>query len=163
MRPIEPLPLNHSWPLYDLRAHLAPVLLDSSIARNDVALAERGLGLWHCDLSDNSLRWTAGVYDIFGLERDSAVSRPLSAALYAPDSREAMERLRAYAIRHKRGFTLDVDIHQADGMGQCAMRLIAAPVLNEADDVIGLHGVKQLLPRGSANSQRLDPAIFVML
>ncbi|BBD01208.1 MULTISPECIES: diguanylate cyclase [Sphingobium] len=163
MRPIEPLPLHHSWPLYDLRAHLAPVLLDSSIARNDAALAERGLGLWHCDLSDNSISWTAGVYDIFGLERDSRVSRPLSASLYAPDSREAMERLRAYAIRHKRGFTLDVDIHQADGMGECAMRLIAAPVLNEVDDVIGLHGVKQLLPKGAVASQRLDPTIFVML
>ena len=41
MRPIEPLPLHHSWPLYELRAHLAPVLLDPEIARNDAALAER--------------------------------------------------------------------------------------------------------------------------
>ena len=57
----------------------------------------------------------------------------------------------------------DVDIHQADGMGECAMRLIAAPVLNEVDDVIGLHGVKQLLPKGAVASQRLDPTIFVML
>ncbi|MBH1998852.1 MAG: diguanylate cyclase, partial [Sphingomonadaceae bacterium] len=86
-----------------------------------------------------------------------------TASLYAPDSREAMERLRAYAIRHKRGFTLDVDIHQADGMGQCAMRLIAAPLLNAEQDVIGLHGVKQLLPPGAAPSRRLDPTIFVML
>lgn len=163
MRPIEPLPLHHSWPLYDLREHLAPVLLDSSIARNDVALAERGLGLWHCDLTDNTLRWTAGVYDIFGLERDSAVSRPLSVSLYAPESRDAMERLRAYAIHHKRGFTLDVDINQIDGTGQCAMRLIAAPVLDEQGVVVGLHGVKQLLPRGAPASQRLDPTIFVML
>lgn len=163
MRPIEPLPLNHSWPLYDLREHLAPVLLDPGIARNDAALAERGLGLWHCNLADSKLSWTAGVYDIFGLERDSSVSRTLSVSLYAPDSREAMERLRAYAIRHKRGFTLDVDINQADGVGQCAMRLIAAPILNDADVVVGLHGVKQLLPRGTAASQRLDPTIFVML
>jgi PAS domain-containing protein len=139
------------------------VLLDSSIARNDVALAERGLGLWHCDLTDNTLRWTAGVYDIFGLERDSAVSRPLSVSLYAPESRDAMERLRAYAIHHKRGFTLDVDINQIDGTGQCAMRLIAAPVLDEQGVVVGLHGVKQLLPRGAPASQRLDPTIFVML
>ncbi|WP_420144452.1 diguanylate cyclase [Sphingobium sp.] len=163
MRPIEPLPLNHSWPLYDLRQHLAPVLLDSTIAHNDAALAERGLGLWHCDLADNALSWTAGVYDLFGLERDSIVPRALSVSLYAPDSREAMERLRAYAIRHRRGFTLDVDIHQADGMGQCAMRLIAAPILNDDGVVVGLHGVKQLLPKGSAASHRLDPTIFVML
>lgn len=163
MRPIEPLPLHHSWPLYDLRERLAPVLLDSSIARNDAALAERGLGLWQCDLADDSLRWTAGVYDIFGLERDIAVSRPLSASLYAPQSREAMERLRAYAIRHKRGFTLEVDINQIDGAGQCAMRLIAAPMLDDQDIVVGLHGVKQLLPQGAPASQRLDPTVFVML
>lgn len=163
MRPIEPLPLNHSWPLYDLRAHLAPVLLDSTIARNDAALAERGLGLWHCDLADGTISWTAGVYDIFGLERDIDIPRALSVSLYAPESRDAMERLRAYAIRHKRGFTLDVDINQADGMGQCAMRLIAAPMLNDRGDVVGLHGVKQLLPKGAGASHRLDPTIFVML
>lgn len=163
MRPIEPLPLNHSWPLYDLRTHLSPVLLDPDIARNDVALAERGLGLWHCDLHDNRLSWTAGVYDIFGLERDLDVGRPLTVSLYAPESREPMERLRAYAIKHKRGFTLDVDIDQADGGGRCAMRLIAAPILGADGEVIALHGVKQLLPHGALSSPRLDPTIFVML
>lgn len=163
MRPTEPLPLNHSWPLYALRDHLSPVLLDPTIARNDVALAERGLGLWYCDLKDNSIHWTAGVYDIFGLERDSIVPRPLSVALYAPDSRDPMERLRAYAIRHKRGFTLDVDIDQADGAGRCAMRLIAAPVVNGNGDVVALHGVKQMLPQGTLPSRQLDPTIFVML
>jgi hypothetical protein len=43
------------------------------------------------------------------------------------------------------------------------MRLIAAPVLDEQGVVVGLHGVKQLLPRGAPASQRLDPTIFVML
>src|SRR3546814_13653545 len=45
LRPTEPLPLNHSWPLYALRDHLAPVMLDDRIARDDGALAERGRGL----------------------------------------------------------------------------------------------------------------------
>lgn len=164
MRPIEPLPLHHSWPLSALHEHLAPIALDPSLARNDMALAERGLGLWHCDLlDDDRLRWTAGVYDLFGLERDRPVSRVLSASLYASESREAMEKLRAYAIRHRRGFTLDVDIDQADGGGRCAMRLVAAPVLDRRGGVIGLHGVKQLLPKGSPASRGLDPTIFVML
>lgn len=161
MRPTEPLPLNHSWPLYDLRAHLAPVLLDPDIAQNDEALAERGLGLWHCDLATQILRWTDGVYDIFGLERGTVVPRSLTVSLYAGESRAAMERLRAYAIRHRRGFTLDVDINPVDG-GCCMMRLIAAPVLRD-DSVVGLHGVKQLLPSGALASQRLDPTVFVML
>jgi hypothetical protein len=163
VRPIEPLPLHHSWPLYALRDHLAPVLLDDTIARDDQALAERGLGLWHCDLADDSLRWTAGVFDMFGLERDAPVTRAVAAALYAPDSRDPMERLRSYAIRHKRGFTLDVDIDQADGMGRCAMRLIAAPLLDPEGDVVALHGVKQMLLPGAGASHRLDPGTFVML
>lgn len=163
MRPIEPLPLHHSWPLYELRALLAPVMLDNIVARSDAALAERGLGLWHCDLEDDRLRWTAGVYDIFGLERDCDVPRALALSLYTSESRPVMERLRAYAIRHKRGFTIDVDINQADGAGQCAMRLIGAPILSAKGAVIGLHGVKQLLPAGAKPSHGLDPGIFVML
>lgn len=163
MRPTEPLPLHHSWPLSALREHLAPAMLDDQIARDDEALAQRGLGLWHCTLEDNSLRWTVGVYDLFGLERGSAISRALSVALYDPVSREPMERMRAYAIRHRRGFTLDVDINRADGMTRCAMRLIAAPVVNKRGEVIALHGVKQLLTIGAAASKRLDPTNFVLL
>ncbi|AJR24057.1 MULTISPECIES: hypothetical protein [Sphingobium] len=160
MRPTEPLPLNHSWPLYALRDHLAPVMLDDRIARDDGALAERGLGLWHCDLSDDSLNWTDGVYDIFGLERGMTVPRPLAVSLYTPESRAAMEQLRAYAIRHRRGFTVDVDIRPADG-GECAMRLIAAPII-QRNQVVALHGVKQFLPRGSRSSTGLDPTLFIL-
>lgn len=158
MRPTEPLPLNHSWPLYDLRQHLAPVAIDDRVALDDQALAERGLGLWHCDLADDRLTWTDGVHDLFGIERGVPVSRPLALSLYTPDGREAMERLRAYAIRHCRGFTVDVDIRPVGG-GECTMRLITAPIL-EGSRVVALFGVKQFLPRGSAPSRGLDPALF---
>lgn len=137
-----------------------PVPLDDRIVADDDALAERGLGLWHCDLSDESLNWTGGVYDLFGLEREMIVPRPLAVSLYAPDSREAMERLRAYAIRHRRGFTVDVDIRPLGG-GECSMRLIAAPILVGAR-VVALHGVKQFLPRGSQPSRGLDPTLFIL-
>ncbi len=135
-------------------------MLDDRIARDDGALAERGLGLWHCDLSDDSLNWTDGVYDIFGLERGMTVPRPLAVSLYTPESRAAMEQLRAYAIRHRRGFTVDVDIRPADG-GECAMRLIAAPII-QRNQVVALHGVKQFLPRGSRSSTGLDPTLFIL-
>lgn len=134
--------------------------LDEYTARDDQALAERGIGLWHCDLSDNGLSWTSGVYDLFGVERGTAVPRSLAVSLYRPDSREAMEQLRAYAIRHRRGFTIDVDIRPLDG-GECTMRLIAAPIL-EGAHVVALHGVKQFLPRGAAASRGLDPTIFIL-
>ena len=135
-------------------------MLDSRVARDDAALAERGLGLWHCDLSDDRLNWTDGVYDIFGLERGSDVPRPMAVSLYTPDSCVAMERLRAYAIRHRRGFTLDVDIRPLSG-GICAMRLIAAPIIQQ-NQVVALHGVKQFLPKGSGPSRGLDPTLFVL-
>ncbi len=161
MRPIEPLPLHHSWPLDALREQLPQVALDGAIARSDAELARRGIGLWRCDLRDDRLSWTAGVYDIFGLERHSAVARPLAVSLYAPDSREAMETLRAYAIRYRRGFTLDVDIQRPDGVS-CAMRLITAPLLRDGG-VIGLHGVKQLLSIGAPRSRGREPRIFDLL
>lgn len=54
-----------------------------------------------------------------------------------------MERLRAYAIKHQRGFTIDVDIRRAVG-GHTWMRLIAAPVCVD-DRVVRLHGLKLVL------------------
>lgn len=158
MRPTEPLPLYHSWPLYDLHVHLAPVMVDHRVSRSDDALAERGIGLWHCDLQDERLNWTGGVYDLFGLERGMSVPRPLAVSLYDPDSREAMERLRAYAIRYRRGFTLDVDIRPLEGQTR-TMRLVAAPILRD-DQVVALHGVKQLLHPKSAFAERCDPTLL---
>lgn len=161
VRATDPLILDHSWPLRDLAVHLAPVALDGGVAGDEDALAERGLGLWHCDLADDSLRWTVGVYDLFGLDRDDPPSRPRSLACYAPESRARMEQLRAHAIAHKCGFTLDIDIVRPDG-GNCTVRLITAPLLN-GGRVAGLHGVKQFLPRGAARSSRLDPTLFDLL
>jgi hypothetical protein len=55
------------------------------------------------------------------------VTRDETVALYCEGSRAAMEKLRAYAIKHRRGFTLDVEIKPAQAP-QRWMRLIAAPV-----------------------------------
>jgi hypothetical protein len=54
-----------------------------------------------------------------------------------------MERLRAYAIRHRRGFTLDAELQPAAG-GRRWMRLIAAPAC-EGDRVVRLHGLKLII------------------
>jgi PAS domain-containing protein len=89
------------------------------------------------------LIWSGGVYDIFGLPRDASVSRDESVALYAEDSRAAMERLRAHAIKHRRGFTLDAEIRPANGASRW-MRLIAAPVC-EGGRVVRLHGLKLII------------------
>lgn len=155
MIPTEPLPLNHSWPLFEAadRLHLlgmVPLLVGQApLAHTDFTqacrriydpLAARGFGVWDCDLRDNRLTWSAGVYDLFGLPRGEAVSRMLAASLYCPDSRAAMEQLRAHAIKHRRGFTIDVEIRRPNGEHRW-MRLSAMPVL-EGHVVTRLRGTK---------------------
>ena len=151
MKPTEPLPLHHSWPLFERERRFAlghafawpesaPMLSVGPLPRE---LAAQGVGLWSCDLADNSLTWSAGVYDIFGLPRGARVRRDEAVALYAEESRAAMESLRAYAIKHRRGFTLDAELRPAQG-GARWMRLVAVPVC-DGRRVVGLHGVKKLI------------------
>ena len=147
MKPLEPLALHHSWPLFEQSRHfeLGQVLncVITDAAEPGGVLGIHTAGLWECDLSDNSLIWSGGVHDIFGLPRDAKVSRDEAVGFYAEGSRAAMERLRAYAIKHRRGFTLDAEIRPAVGETRW-MRLIAAPV-SEGGRVVRLHGLKLIL------------------
>jgi len=148
LTPIDPLPLACSWPLFEsgLRFDLGGLCEDEgkvagALLLNEQALVARGIGLWECDLADNSLTWSPAVYDLFGLPRGVAVMRADAVALYCERSRALMERLRAYAIRHRRGFTLDTEILPALG-GRRWVRLIAAPMC-EGGRVVRLRGLKR--------------------
>jgi PAS domain-containing protein len=103
-------------------------------------LAARGIGLWECDLRNDHLRWSAGVYDLFGLPRGMTLERGLTLSLYSPASRPVMEELRAHAIRHRRGFTVDVELRQPGGDTRW-MRLSAMPIL-ERGKAVRLRGLK---------------------
>ena len=150
MRPTEPLPLNHSWPLFERGRRLdLGLVFDWAPAQQDAArqfsfeygeFAELGIGRWECDLADNSLTWSNAVYDLFGLPRGASVLRRDAVELYAHDSAVAMDRLRTYAIRHRRGFTLDAELRPATGKPRW-MRLIAAPVY-DGGEVVRLQGLK---------------------
>lgn len=151
MLPVLPLELNHSWPLFEQEQRFDLGLMDrdgtferafSPIAPLDRETALRdGIGVWSCDiLKGNQLRWSDQVFDLFGLPRGTALKRSETVGFYAEESRAAMERLRAYAIRHRRGFVLDTKINGGDGR-QRWMRLIAAPVCTGAR-VTALRGVK---------------------
>lgn len=146
---MEPLQLFHSWPLSEKRLHFRLGHLLNSAAAESAQPSEIGAigahhaGCWECDLADNALTWSGGVYDIFALPRGATVSRDDAAAFYTEESRAAMERLRAYAIKHKRGFTLDAEIRPPVGAPRW-MRLIAAPVV-EGDRVVRLHGIKLII------------------
>jgi PAS domain-containing protein len=145
----ERLPLQHSWPLYEQVRHFdLGCVLSSAVtdALEPAAVGELGLhhaGCWECDLSDDSLSWSGGVYDIFGLPRGARIGRDAMVALYAEESRAKMELLRAHAIRHRRGFTLDAEIHSAVGERRW-MRLICAPVC-DGDRVVRLRGLKLII------------------
>lgn len=143
-----PPQLTHSWPLSEQRQRLdLGMLLDEpeeapvDLERQPAILAAHAIGLWECCLQDDALVWTDGVYELFGLPQGAAVERRDIVALYAESSRAAMERLRAHAIRHRRGFTLDAEIHPVTGPRKW-MRLIAAPVC-VGRQVVGLQGIKQ--------------------
>jgi PAS domain-containing protein len=100
-------------------------------------------GCWECDLTDNLLTWSGGVYDIFGLPRNARISRREAVAFYCEESRAKMERLRSHSIKHRRGFTVDVEIRAAVGENRW-MRLIAAPVCEDGRPV-RLRGLKLII------------------
>jgi PAS domain-containing protein len=149
VNPTVPLEISHSWPLFEQARHFELGCILNSAAIHDstpAGIGELGpqhAGCWECDLSDNSLIWSGGVYDIFGFPRGAEVTRDEAVALYCEESRAAMERLRAHAIKHRRGFTIDVEIRPAGGENRW-MRLIAVPVC-AGDQPIRLHGLKLII------------------
>ena len=64
-------------------------------------------------------------------------------ALYCEESRAKMERLRSYALKHRRGFTLDVDIRAAVGEHRW-VRLIAL-LICAGGKVVRLRGLKLVI------------------
>lgn len=155
MKPTYPLPVHHSWPLYERdrffelgRLHGTDAVDPApDVAQIASSLADTRIriGEWECDLTDNNrLHWSDEVHDIFGIPRGIAVRREEAVALYAEGSRAAMEALRRHAIRHRRGFTIDVEICPVQAQRRW-MRLIAAPVC-EDDRVVRLQGLKFLVP-----------------
>lgn len=142
----QPLQLSHSWPLFEQGQRFDLGMILPGAAPEGPSLAGwtqdgRAPASWGCDLADNALTWSTGVYELFGLPRGAPLARGETVALYAEHSRASMERLRAYAIKHRRGFTLDAEIRPIGG-GRRWMRLIAAPVC-ERGIVVRLNGLKQ--------------------
>ncbi|WP_332685863.1 sensor domain-containing diguanylate cyclase, partial [Devosia sp.] len=89
------------------------------------ASATAKIGVWQCDLADNSLLWTNGVYDLFEIERGTQVTRELSLSCYTEASRRQMEAARAHAIATCTDFALTVEIITVRGKRRW-MRLTGA-------------------------------------
>jgi hypothetical protein len=144
------MPLQcESWPLIEQSRHFDLGLVLNSAVTDIIGPAQVGaLGIhhsacWECNLADNSLIWSGGVYDIFGLPRGTPVTREEAMSFFSEESRATLERLRSEAIRTKCGFTIDVQIRPAVG-GSRRVRIIAAPVCEDGK-AIRLHGLKLII------------------
>ena len=132
-------PLFERSRLFEHGRTFDPTAVDlSSVALRGLGRTE--VGWWECELPDNQLVWTTGVYDIFRLPHLARVTREEALGYYAEPSRAALERLRSESIARSRGFLLDAKIRRASG-GETWMRLIGAPLI-ERGQVIALHGLK---------------------
>lgn len=143
MKPAEPLALNHSWPLFERGLRFDLGCLDvpdlTPAGTDDAWFTAHGIGRWSCDLETKGLNWSTGVFQLLDWQPDRRPERPDVLPLYRPESLSAVERLRSYVIRHRRGFTIDAHIHTPGGPRW--MRIIGAPQCREAR-VVALHRLK---------------------
>lgn len=131
----EPLSAANAKRLYDQAALLAKV------------------GAWECDLACETLTWTDGVYDLFGLPRGSTLHRPSTVDLYHDESRGEMQRLRARAIATGGGFSMEAKIRTPAGEDRW-MRLVA-DVACENGRCSRIFGAKQDITHEKAMWARL--------
>jgi PAS domain S-box-containing protein len=96
---------------------------------------------WECDLSDDSLRWTPGVFEIFGLSVDEPLRRDDAVAMYSPESRAELKRLRDEAIATCGSFTFEAEIRRPDG--ETRWMRVTADVEMRDGKAAYLYGLKQ--------------------
>lgn len=107
----------------------------------DHAASLVSIGAWSCDLQDNRLTWTGGVFDIFGYPSDQILERETTVELYSEQSRELLERKRSHAIKTCGGFSLDASIIRPDGLERWIR--ITAATRSSNGRVQTLYGMKQ--------------------
>ena len=102
-------------------------------------------GYWHCDISDQErLTWSETVYELFGLPPGAPIDRDSAVSHYAEHSKNALERVRKYALSRDFGFILDAEITPAGAADNRWIRVLAVPILANGR-VAGLHGLKRAL------------------
>jgi diguanylate cyclase (GGDEF)-like protein/PAS domain S-box-containing protein len=119
----------------------------------DRAMALAKIGAWSCNLADNRLSWSTGVYDLFGLSVRTALDRRQTVEMYTEESREALERLRTQTIAKRGTFTLDAQIARATGDKRW-MR-ITGEVTDDKHGTPHLHGLKQDITEEKSRSEEL--------
>lgn len=105
------------------------------------ASAAARIGVWECDLPEQTLRWTDTVYDIFELPRGSDLDRDAILMCYAPQSLATLEAVRTRAIEERGGFHLDAEITTPKGSHRWVR--LTATVECEGDVPVRIFGMKQ--------------------
>lgn len=70
---------------------------------------------WQCELGSDALRWSPGVYALFGLPVGAALRREDIVAMYCSESQRRLEALRSAAIAELGSFTFEARIIRPDG------------------------------------------------
>jgi PAS domain S-box-containing protein len=112
------------------------------------------IGVWECDLGDESLTWSDAVYDLFELPRGSPLDRARIVEMYEPESRREMEVERQRAIEDGSGFSIDVQVSTAKGNARW-IRLTAG-VEMEDGEAVRIFGIKQDISEEKAAQRELQ-------
>jgi PAS domain-containing protein len=96
---------------------------------------------WECDLANDALRWSRGVFDLFGLPPGVRLDRRAIVEMYVGESRVLLDRLRAEAIATCGSFTFDAQIRRING--ELRWMRLTADVLAQNGRAIRLYGTKQ--------------------
>lgn len=118
----------------------------------DAAAAPTLPASWSCDLSDDRLTWSPGVFDLFGIARGTRIDRRDIVAMYAEESRVLLESLRSAAIADLGSFTFEARIFQPDGAERWLR--ITADVDARGGRATHLYGMKQDITAEMAGSAR---------
>ena len=101
-------------------------------------------GYWHCAIAEHDkLTWSEKVYELFGLPAGAQIERDWAVGRYTERSRNALERVRKYALSRDFGFILDAEI-ASSGSGGLWIRVLAVPIVSDGR-VVALHGLKRAL------------------
>ncbi|PWK63183.1 diguanylate cyclase (GGDEF)-like protein [Aminobacter sp. AP02] len=99
------------------------------------------IGVWQCNLADQSLHWTDVVYDIFDLPRGSALIREEIVKCYTAASAAELHVRRSKGIEERTGFGLDAEIVTVKGNRRWIR--ITASVESEDGIAVRIFGMKQ--------------------
>jgi diguanylate cyclase (GGDEF)-like protein len=105
------------------------------------ASAAARLGVWECDLTTETLHWSAGTYDMFDIARAAPLVRKQTLSCYPEHSLKILESVRSRALARRESFNLDAEI--LTGKGHRRWIRITAMVDCAGGRPRSLFGIKQ--------------------